>query len=173
MQVAKEKMKDMTSKAKEKMEVQKVKAEEKAEKKAAGTREEEEIAHEFSKARQAEAKMEYHLERAEHRAETLAHRAGGANHVPSNAALTAGGIGGGGGGAFHNGHGQPFGGVPVRPGGGAVDAVRPPGIVDATSAYGGVPARPPGGAVYPPAAAGMDNGASTYGAGGGKTNNYM
>ncbi|PKU78522.1 hypothetical protein MA16_Dca015803 [Dendrobium catenatum] len=168
MQVAKEKMKDMTSKAKEKMEVQKVKAEEKAEKKAAGTREEKEIAHEFSKARQAEAKMEYHLERAEHRAETLTHRAAGANHVSSNAALTAGGIGG----AFHNGHGQPVGGVPVRPGGGAVDAVRPPGTVDAASTYGGVPARPPGGAVYPPAA-GMDNGASTYGAGGGKTNDYI
>ncbi|KAL0918490.1 hypothetical protein M5K25_010499 [Dendrobium thyrsiflorum] len=170
MQVAKEKMKDMTSKAKEKMEVQKAKAEEKAEKKAAGTREEKEIAHELSKARQADAKMEYHLERAEHRAETLAHRAAGANHVSSNAAFTAGGFGGGG--AFHNADGQPFGGVPVRPGGGAVDAVRPPGVGDAAWTYGGIPARPPGGAVYPPPA-GMDNGASTYGAGGGKTDNYM
>ncbi|KAH0461364.1 hypothetical protein IEQ34_008939 [Dendrobium chrysotoxum] len=170
MQVAKEKMKDMTSKAKEKMEVQKAKAEEKAEKKAAGTREEKEIAHELSKARQAEAKMEYHLERAEHRAETIAHRAAGANHVSSNAALTAGGIGGGG--VFHNGHGQPLGGVPVRPGGGVVDAVQPPGIGDAASTYGGIPARQPGGAVYP-SPAGMGNGASTYGAGGGKSNNHM
>ncbi|XP_020570653.1 late embryogenesis abundant protein 6-like, partial [Phalaenopsis equestris] len=125
MQFAKEKMNDMASKSKEKKEIRHAIAEEKAEKKGAKTREEKEIAHELSKARQAEAKMEYHLEKAEHRAETLAHRAAGKNHLSAQSVLNSGG----GGGAFYNAQGQPVGGMPARPTGvGAVDAVRPSGV---------------------------------------------
>lgn len=182
MQLAKEKMKDMASKAKEKKEVQNAKREEKAERRVANSREEKDIAHELSKARQAEAKMEYHLERAEHRAETLAHRAAGTNHPATSHSALAGG-GGGGGGTFYNAQGQAIGGMP---GGGAVGAGRPPGVVDTALMHGGMPARPgvgnaapvsggmtmtpPVGAVYPP---GVGGGASsTDGAGVGK-NNYV
>ncbi|KAK8947363.1 hypothetical protein KSP39_PZI006498 [Platanthera zijinensis] len=86
MQIAREKMKDMVSKAKERAEDYNALSEEREEKSAARTREEKQIAHEFCKARQAAAKMEYHLERAEHRAETLEQRAA-AGRLPSPAGV--------------------------------------------------------------------------------------
>ncbi|RZC72753.1 hypothetical protein C5167_048232, partial [Papaver somniferum] len=71
MQTAKEKLSNVASAAKEHAKIYKAKVDEKAEKAAATTPEEKEIAHQRRKAKEAEAKMEFHAAKAEHKAETL------------------------------------------------------------------------------------------------------
>ncbi|KAI3985513.1 hypothetical protein MKX01_033827 [Papaver californicum] len=71
MQTAKEKLSNVASAAKEHAKIYKAKVDEKAEKAAATTPEEKEIAHQRRKAIEAEANMEFHAAKAEHKAETL------------------------------------------------------------------------------------------------------
>nr|XP_043630811.1 late embryogenesis abundant protein 18 [Erigeron canadensis] len=71
MHSVKEKVSNAASAAKAHVESYKAKMEEKAEKATARTEEEKEIAHQRRKAKEAEAKMNLHVEKAEHAAEKL------------------------------------------------------------------------------------------------------
>ncbi|KAF3324812.1 late embryogenesis abundant protein D-113 [Carex littledalei] len=71
MQGAKEKAKDLVSSAKAKVKEQEAKVEEKLEKATARSEVQKEIAHERSKAKIAEAKMEMHAEKVQHREESM------------------------------------------------------------------------------------------------------
>ncbi|KAJ9536869.1 hypothetical protein OSB04_029602 [Centaurea solstitialis] len=71
MHSVKEKVSNAASSAKAHVETYKAKLEEKAENATARTHEEKEIAHQRRKAKEAEAKMNLHAEKAEHTAEKL------------------------------------------------------------------------------------------------------
>ncbi|KAF6138564.1 hypothetical protein GIB67_032458 [Kingdonia uniflora] len=77
MRTAKEKMSNMSSAGKEHVQIYKAKVEEKAEKARARTKGEKEIAVERRKAKEAQAKMELHAAKADHKAEKI-----NAHHVP-------------------------------------------------------------------------------------------
>ncbi|KAL9669507.1 hypothetical protein QQ045_007054 [Rhodiola kirilowii] len=68
MQAVKEKVSNMASKAKEKMTMCRARMEERTEVTAARTKEEKVMAHERRKAKEAQAKMELHQEKARHAA---------------------------------------------------------------------------------------------------------
>ncbi|KAM7254065.1 hypothetical protein ACFE04_031747 [Oxalis oulophora] len=73
---AKEKISNLASAAKEKVKICGAKAEEKADKATARTKEEKAIVHENKKAKEAQAKMELHHEKAQHAQDKLSGKYG-------------------------------------------------------------------------------------------------